>query len=86
MSMEVITTREQTTAEYWLRFCVEHNSKRGRVKLQCNKLLEIADTIEKLREKGQCKDCIHHASFIPWCKIFDKRMNDDDYCSRFERK
>ena len=35
---------------------------------------------------GQCKDCIHHGSFLPWCKIFDKRMNDDDYCSRFERK
>lgn len=37
-------------------------------------------------EVGKCKDCVHHGSFLPWCKIFEKRMNDDDYCSRFERK
>lgn len=44
--------------------------------------LPTADVVEV----GKCKDCIHHGSFLPWCKIFDKRMNDDDYCSRFDRK
>ena len=43
---------------------------------------QTADVVEV----GKCKDCVHHGSFLPWCKIFDKRMNDDDYCSRFERK
>ena len=63
---QVITSREQTTAEYYLRYMVENNSKR---KLFCKEkyiciptkvALEIADAIEKSREKVnvvRCKDC-----------------------------
>lgn len=34
----------------------------------------------------RCKDCIHHASFLPWCKEHETRMNDNDYCSKGEHK
>lgn len=41
-----------------------------------------ADVVEIIR----CKDCIHHASFLPWCKEHETRMNDNDYCSKGEHK
>ena len=41
---------------------------------------------EYVRDLIRCKDCIHHASFLPWCKEHETRMNDNDYCSKGEHK
>ncbi len=48
---------------------------------------QIAKRFEKEVKDGdivKCENCIHHASFLPWCKKHDAWMNDEDYCSKGE--
>ena len=47
---DYITSREQTTAEHYLRWAVQNSSKRGYVKLPRDKVLEIAEYIERTRD------------------------------------
>lgn len=42
-----IKTKEQTTPEYYLRWAVEKCSKKGKVCLPCDKVLEIAARLEE---------------------------------------
>ena len=44
---EEIKAKEQTTPEYYLRWAVKNCSKRGKVCLPCDKVLEIADRLEE---------------------------------------
>ena len=87
-----ITSREQTTAEYFLRYMVENNSRK---RLFCKEkyiciptkiALEIADAIEKSREKVNVVTCQH----CKWWKPFNDEMghcgcdmtHKDFYCKR----
>lgn len=33
-----------------------------------------------------CKDCLHHASFFPWCILKERIVDDKDSCRKAEKK
>lgn len=85
--------------EDWLRGCVHHDGRHGEVTLPCDEVLNIADYIERTRNKVEvvrCKDCKYLSRITSQVKVGEwfGCLNDkglaccvqlDDYCSYGER-
>ena len=51
-----------------------------------NDIGEVCFTCENTKELVHCKDCAHHFGKFCWCSELRCYMEDDDFCSKAERK